>query len=74
MKNVVVFAALIFAFSSCVKPGRVYYCECSIIYPTGSGAYRGANKTKGNAEVDCKDTVFGEEKKGNKVTCEVKEK
>lgn len=74
MKKAVVFAALIFTITSCVKPGRVYYCECSIIYSTGSGTYRGGDKTKGNAEVDCKDKVYNEESKGNTVTCEVKEK
>lgn len=74
MKKALVFTSLIFVLSSCVKPGASYYCECSIIYSTGSGTYRGANKTKGNAEVDCKDKVFDEEKKGNTVNCEVKEK
>lgn len=62
------------SFYSCVKPGASYRCECNIVYPTGSGTFQGAYKTKGNADVECKERVVMAESNGNVATCEVKEK
>lgn len=59
---------------SCVKPGASYRCECSIMYPTGSGTFQGAYKTKGNADVECKERITMAESNGNTAKCEVKEK
>ncbi len=75
LKNVVV-VCLTLMLASCGKPGDNYYCECQITYKNngGTGYYKGADKTKGNAEVDCKERVTMVESNGHTAQCSVKEK
>lgn len=74
MKKAIVFVLLAIGASSCVKLGTNYYCQCTISYKAGgTGSYKGAENTKGNADQDCKDKITMEESNGNTASCDVKQ-